>query len=79
MRVFNSIEHFKLGITRAAFTNGASPYPYIPAFNACLFLSANADDVQEAIAQGHPAGTVLRSRFVDDEKDRQLRIAFDFD
>ncbi|HKJ93994.1 MAG TPA: 5'-nucleotidase, partial [Gammaproteobacteria bacterium] len=26
LRIFNSIEHHELGITRAAFTNGASPW-----------------------------------------------------
>ena len=40
-RVFRSIDHYKLNITRAAFMDGKSPYAYIPAFNASLFLSAN--------------------------------------
>jgi 5'-nucleotidase len=44
-RVFKSIQHHKLNISRAAFMDGKSPYGYIPAFNASLFLSANADDV----------------------------------
>lgn len=30
LRVFNSIEHFDLNITRAAFLNGGKPYTYIP-------------------------------------------------
>ena len=41
LRVFNSITHYNLGIVRAAFTTGDSPYKYIPAFNVSLFLSAN--------------------------------------
>lgn len=78
-RVFRSIRHYKLDITRAAFLGGKSPYAYIPAFNASLFLSSNESDVQRAIDYGHPAGTVLPSQVVDDQDDTELRIAFDFD
>ncbi|UQG61520.1 5'-nucleotidase [Marinobacter sp. M3C] len=78
-RVFHSIRHHGLDISRAAFLEGKSPYAYIPAFNASLFLSANASDVSQAIDYGHPAGTVLPSKVVDDEGDPELRIAFDFD
>ena len=38
---------------------GKSPYEYIPAFNASLFLSANEDDVRKAIEAHYPAGVVL--------------------
>jgi len=79
LRVFNSIEHYRLGISRAVFTNGRSPYPYIPAFNAALFLSADPQDVQRAVNEGLPAGTVIRSAFLDDATDCELRIGFDFD
>ena len=78
-RVFNSIAHHGLDISRAAFLEGKSPYAYIPAFNASLFLSANEHDVLQAIDYNHPAGTVLPSNVVDDEGDAELRIAFDFD
>ena len=78
-RVFRSIAHHGLDISRAAFLEGKSPYPYIPAFNASLFLSANETDVLQAIDYGHPAGTVLPSHVVDDKDDAELRIAFDFD
>ena len=78
-RVFRSIEHYKLNITRAAFMEGKSPYEYIPAFNASLFLSANEGDVLKALASGYPAGTVLPSKIVDDSGNGELRIAFDFD
>lgn len=78
-RVFRSIDHHGLDITRAAFLEGRSPYAYIPAFNASLFLSANEEDVQQAIDYAHPAGRVLPSHVVDDEGDTELRIAFDFD
>lgn len=77
-RVFRSIAHYQLDITRAAFMEGVSPYEYIPAFNASLFLSANTEDVQNAIDAGYPSGAVLPSKVVDDQH-KELRIAFDFD
>jgi 5'-nucleotidase len=78
-RVFRSIRHHGLDISRAAFTEGKAPYPYIPAFNASLFLSANEHDVQKAIAACYPAGAVLPSAVFDDPEDEELRVAFDFD
>lgn len=79
MRVFRSIKKYGLNITRAAFFSGKSPYEYIPAFNASLFLSANPQDVNNAIRAGYPAGKVIDTRITDDETDSILRIAFDFD
>lgn len=79
LRVFRSISEYNLDITRAAFFSGSSPYKYIPAYNASLFLSANEDDVKEAIKLGHPAGQVFGSTTIDDDDDSELRIAFDFD
>jgi 5'-nucleotidase len=78
-RVFRSIKHHGLDITRAAFMEGKSPYAFIPAFNASLFLSANEEDVLKAIGSGYPAGMVLPSKVNDDTDDHELRIAFDFD
>lgn len=78
-RVFRSIQHYGLNISRAAFMEGKSPYAYIPAFNASLFLSANQKDVVTAIDYGYPAGMVLPTKVVDDLDDGELRIAFDFD
>jgi 5'-nucleotidase len=78
-RVFRSIKYYGLDISRAAFMEGCSPYEYIPAFNASLFLSANEEDVQNAIDAGFPAGVVLPSKVVNDDGDDELRIAFDFD
>lgn len=79
MRVFRSIQKYGLNITRAGFFSGTSPYEYIPAFNASLFLSANMEDVNKAVSAGYPAGHVIETRIIDDEKDNELRIAFDFD
>lgn len=78
-RVFRSIAHYGLDISRAAFTEGETPYQYIPAFNASIFLSANENDVKSAISSGYPAGIVLPSSVKDEESDEELRIAFDFD
>jgi 5'-nucleotidase len=79
LRVMRSIAQYGLDISRAAFTTGKSPYSYLPAFNASLFLSANEEDVKNAIAVDYPAGLVLPSQIADDEEDIELRVAFDFD
>lgn len=79
LRVMNSIKHHGLGITRAIFRQGLSPYDYIPALSISLFLSSNKSDVLEAIAKGFPAGYVMDSKKIDDPEDQTLRIAFDFD
>jgi len=81
LRVMHSIAHYGLDISRAAFMSGKSPYLYLPAFNASLFLSANEEDVKSAIAVDYPAGLVLPSRIAedDDSDDIELRVAFDFD
>lgn len=78
LRVFNSIQHHGLSITRAAFTSGQSPFNYISAFGADLFLSSNAEDVKKALSAGHAAATILSSNKTASESE-QLRIAFDGD
>ena len=79
LRVFRSIKKHGLDITRAAFMTGKSPFEYIPVFNCSLFLSANEEDVLRGIRAGYPAGLVLPSAVKDDERDVELRVAFDFD
>ncbi|MCE1118914.1 MULTISPECIES: 5'-nucleotidase [Pseudomonas] len=79
LRVMKTIGHYGLNMTRAIFTQGRSPYEYIPALNIALFLSADKQHVDAAIQAGYPAGQVLDSQFDDDESDDNLRIAFDFD
>lgn len=78
LRIFNSIQHFQLDITRAAFTNGANPIRYVKAFNSHLFLSADPDDVANALLQGCAAATILVESNTKNITD-QLRIAFDGD
>lgn len=82
LRVMNSIEYYNLKITRAIFTQGRSPKKFIPSFDIELFLSANSADVNEATMAGYPAGQILSNspkNIIDDEIDKELRIAFDFD
>ena len=59
LRIFNSIEHYGLDITRAAFCGGESPYRYISAFGCHLFLSTHADDVRHALEYGIAAATII--------------------
>ena len=78
LRVFNSIEHHKLNISRAAFCGGESPYRYVAAFGCHLFLSTNAEDVRNALDHGIAAATLLSSG-AEDRDDDELRFAFDGD
>lgn len=80
MRLFNSIEAHGLDIERGAFTSGRDPWRYLEPFQCSLFLSADADDVFQARAQGFPAALVLdppSEGFAGD--DSEVRIAFDGD
>ncbi len=78
LRIFNSIEHYKLDISRAAFTSGASTSPYVNSFGANLFLSANPENVARALGAGVAAATILPSKAAQSPSN-QLRIAFDGD
>ncbi|MFE9479533.1 5'-nucleotidase [Streptomyces spororaveus] len=79
LRVMRSIAAHGLHISRAVFRQGRSSHRFIRALNMSLFLSASGSDVREAVADGLPAGHVLATERVDDDTDRELRIAFDFD
>jgi len=79
LRIFNSIEHYDLDITRAVFTKGRTPFPYIKAFNADLFLSANAEDVKLALKAGLAAATLLQTQTPAPTETDTLNIAFDGD
>ncbi|MGE3297969.1 MAG: 5'-nucleotidase [Porticoccaceae bacterium] len=78
LRIFNSIEHYGLSISRAAFCGGSSPYRYVRAFGCDLFLSTHADDVRNALDQGFAAATLLPSSRAPSGSD-QVRFAFDGD
>jgi 5'-nucleotidase len=81
LRVFNSIRHYGLDISRAVFTSGSSPYRYVSAFGAHLFLSADPRDVRMALRAGCAAATILplQQRPVASDEGQELRIAFDGD
>lgn len=80
LRVFNSIEHYGLGITRAAFSGGSSPYRYVSAFGCDLFLSTNPEDVVAALDDGIAAATLMPSgKHEQTDTKPQLRFAFDGD
>lgn len=78
LRVFNSIQHYGLSISRAAFVGGRSPYPYLAAFGCHLFLSTHAEDVRSALEAGFAAATIL-SGGAQRAASTELRIAFDGD
>jgi 5'-nucleotidase len=78
LRIFNSIKHYRLDITRAAFTAGQSPHRYAKAFGSHLFLSTNPDDVKLALKEGSAAATILPTKS-NGGGHRELRIAFDGD
>jgi 5'-nucleotidase len=78
LRIFNSIQHYGLDISRAAFTNGAAPWRYVEPFSADLFLSAEAADVVQALDAGYAAAAIVPSRVTAGDK-VELRIAFDGD
>lgn len=78
-RVMRSIQHYGLGITRAVFRSGKSPFEYMNVFSMALFLSANDEDVNEAMEHGFPAGRVLQTDRLFSDMGTELRIAFDFD
>jgi 5'-nucleotidase len=80
LRVFNSIHHYGLDVSRAAFTGGASPYRYVSAFGAHLFLSADPSDVRLALCSGCAAATILPlERPAGGGDEQPLRLAFDGD
>ncbi|MFZ6689242.1 5'-nucleotidase [Undibacterium sp. SXout11W] len=78
LRIFNSIQHYGLDITRAALTGGAPLAPYLNAFNVSLFLSLHEDDVQAAINSG-VASAMLYPMPPNAADMEQIRIAFDGD
>lgn len=78
LRVFNSIQHYGLDISRAAFCGGESPYRYVQAFACQLFLSTSAEDVRHALEQGVAAATIVSSNR-DSSVSEELRFAFDGD
>jgi 5'-nucleotidase len=80
MRVFRSAKDAGIHLERGVFTQGRSPFKYLRPLRAHLFLSANADDVGEALRAGFPAARVLtESVQAGTNYPNEVRIAFDGD
>ena len=80
LRVFRTISEHKLDIRRGCFTRGSASLPYLAAFKAHLFLSAEPRDVRDALQNGFAAAQVLGSSGNSEQQtDDTLRIAFDGD
>ena len=80
LRVFRSAKLAGLAIERGVFTRGRSPYRYLDALKANLFLSANEADVMGALEANCPAARVYpESRQEASRHAGELRIAFDGD
>lgn len=79
LRVFNSIAHHGLDITRAAFTSGFTPYRYVAPFEANLFLSADPEDVRAALDANYAAATIVPAARRQTSAEGPLCIAFDGD
>jgi 5'-nucleotidase len=80
MRIFRSGLANELKLERGVFTQGRSPFRYLKPLGAHLFLSANAEDVREALAAGFPAARVLtESVLAGSNYPDEVRIAFDGD
>ena len=82
LRVFNSIAHYGLNISRAVLASGASLTPYLEAFHTDLYLSADEEDVQSAIDCGIAAGIICCDEIKvpgNQNEISQRRIAFDGD
>ncbi len=78
LRIFNSIEHYGLGIERAVFTNGESRFRYLRDFGTQLFLSSHVEDVRRTLAAGFAAAMILPGT-KNQRGGGQLRLAFDGD
>ena len=80
MRVFRSAHAAQIPLERGVFTQGRPPFGYLRPLGAHLFLSANADDVREALSAGFPAARVLtESMHAGSNYPHEVRIAFDGD
>jgi 5'-nucleotidase len=80
LRIFRSAERAGLKLERGVFTRGRSPYRYLDALKANLFLSANEHDVMGALDARFPAARVLpESAQAGGRHAEEVRIAFDGD
>jgi 5'-nucleotidase len=80
MRIFRSTRAADMPLERGVFTQGRAPFHYLRPLGAHLFLSANAEDVTQALGLGYPAAHVFTdSAQASMANPGELRIAFDGD
>lgn len=79
LRIFNSIRHHGLDITRAALSGGAPLAPYLKAFSVDLFLSRDEADVRRALESRVAAALIYDCPEDPTEAPEEIRIAFDGD
>ncbi len=79
LRIFNSLDHYELPMTRAALTGGERLARYMGAFKVDLFLSKDRSDVQEAVNAGVAAARVYDPPPGFEPDTERVRIAFDYD
>ncbi len=80
MRIFRSGHANEIKLERGVFTQGRPPFRYLRPLGAHLFLSANAEDVREALNAGFPAARVLtESVLACNNYPDEVLIAFDGD
>ena len=80
LRITNAIHELNLDITRSGWTSGNNIANYLKAFKVDLFLSADDNDVLNALDNGVAAAKILPSHEnVHNSLGEQVRIAFDGD
>jgi len=80
LRVFRSAQAHDIAVQRGVFTQGRDPFRYLKPLGAHLFLSANEDDVREALGLGFPAARVaVDAPRAGRAHPNEVRIAFDGD
>lgn len=79
LRAMNSLEHYGLGISRAAFIGNTPVARYLSPYRVKLFLSRNEADVRQALAGTVAAGLIYDPPAQLCAESNQLRIAFDGD
>ncbi|MBU3015706.1 5'-nucleotidase [Poseidonibacter lekithochrous] len=79
LRITKSIQKYNLDIQRSAWTGGNDIAKYLKPFKVDLFLSANEEDVQNAINEGIASARILPYENINNEFSNQVKIAFDGD
>ena len=80
LRISSAIDTYRLDIQRSGWTSGRNTSTYLKAFEVDLFLSADDNDVLNAIENGVAAAKILPSQQdIHTSLGNQVRIAFDGD